>query len=257
MPRRVPGLGGGGQGGGGGSVASDTIWDAKGDLAAATGADAAAKLTVGSNGSILVPNSSASNGLAWIRPPVQEFGASAVTNSVFYCPLHYANNTNNATNGSTANNFQFAPMWFPEAKQVTGIVVECSTLESGATIRLGLYAMDSALYPTTRLADYGTVSGTTTGVKTATGSTTVGPGWIAIGIAHSNHSTVRWIGIDNFTSTLSPYGYYSEVGRRRSMCYVKTGTDYTGSTLPDPAPASMVFMRAQLEAIINVGVKFV
>lgn len=47
------------------TVATDTIFDAKGDLVAGTGADAASKLTVGSNGQTLVADSSVSNGLKW------------------------------------------------------------------------------------------------------------------------------------------------------------------------------------------------
>lgn len=42
-----------GGGGGSGSVATDTLWDAAGDLAVGSGADTAAKLTKGSNGTVL------------------------------------------------------------------------------------------------------------------------------------------------------------------------------------------------------------
>lgn len=55
-------------GGGGGSVATDVIWDAKGDLAVGTGADTAAKLSVGTNGQILAADSTQSTGLIWITP---------------------------------------------------------------------------------------------------------------------------------------------------------------------------------------------
>jgi hypothetical protein len=58
-------------GGGSGSVATDTIWDTKGDLAVATGADTAAKLVAGANGRILVADSSTSTGLKWAAPPIQ------------------------------------------------------------------------------------------------------------------------------------------------------------------------------------------
>lgn len=61
---------GGGGTGGSGSVATDTIWDAKGDLAVATGADAAAKLTVGSATQVLVADADASTGVAWINIPL-------------------------------------------------------------------------------------------------------------------------------------------------------------------------------------------
>lgn len=51
-----------------GSVATDTIWDAKGDLAVATGADAASRLAVGSNGQVLTADSTQSTGTKWATP---------------------------------------------------------------------------------------------------------------------------------------------------------------------------------------------
>lgn len=52
----------------GGSVATDTIWDTKGDLAIATGADAASKLVVGSNGQVLTADSTQTTGVKWATP---------------------------------------------------------------------------------------------------------------------------------------------------------------------------------------------
>lgn len=50
----------------GGAVATDAIWDAKGDLAVGTGANTAAKLTVGANGTIPQADSAESTGIKWI-----------------------------------------------------------------------------------------------------------------------------------------------------------------------------------------------
>jgi hypothetical protein len=55
-------------GGGGGNVATDTIWDAKGDLAAGTGANTASKLTVGADDTILMADSAQTTGLKWVAP---------------------------------------------------------------------------------------------------------------------------------------------------------------------------------------------
>jgi hypothetical protein len=55
-------------GGGSGSVATDTIFDAKGDLAVGTAADTAAKVTVGTNGHILVADSAQTAGVKWAAP---------------------------------------------------------------------------------------------------------------------------------------------------------------------------------------------
>jgi hypothetical protein len=52
--------------GGSGSVATDAIFDAKGDLPVGTGADTAAKLTVGANDTILMADSGQATGLKWV-----------------------------------------------------------------------------------------------------------------------------------------------------------------------------------------------
>jgi hypothetical protein len=51
-----------------GDVATDAIWDAKGDLAVGTGADTSSRLAVGTDGKILVANSGEATGLKWDGP---------------------------------------------------------------------------------------------------------------------------------------------------------------------------------------------
>lgn len=50
---------------GGGAVATDVIWDTKGDLAAATGADAAVKVAVGADGLVLTADAASTAGVKW------------------------------------------------------------------------------------------------------------------------------------------------------------------------------------------------
>lgn len=50
---------------GSGSVATDAIWDAKGDLAVGTGANTASRLAVGTNGQVLTADSAEATGVKW------------------------------------------------------------------------------------------------------------------------------------------------------------------------------------------------
>lgn len=56
--------------GGGGSVATDAIYDAKGDLPVGTGANTAAKLSVGANDTMPVADSAEATGIKWAAPSV-------------------------------------------------------------------------------------------------------------------------------------------------------------------------------------------
>ena len=51
--------------GAGGSVATDAIWDAKGDLAVGTGANTASRLAVGANDTVLTADSAEATGVKW------------------------------------------------------------------------------------------------------------------------------------------------------------------------------------------------
>lgn len=51
-----------------GDVATDTIWDVKGDLAGGTGADTAVRLAVGTNDQVLTADSAEATGMKWATP---------------------------------------------------------------------------------------------------------------------------------------------------------------------------------------------
>ncbi len=76
---------------------------------------------------------------------------------------------------------QAAPIWVPNTVTATSLKIEVTTIGStGSVIRLGIYN-DNLGQPGTLLVDAGTVSGTTTGVKSATISQVLTPGlyWLS------------------------------------------------------------------------------
>ena len=62
----------------GGAVATDAIWDAKGDIAVATAADAATRLAVGSNGQVLTADSTQGTGVKWSTPASGSVATDAI-----------------------------------------------------------------------------------------------------------------------------------------------------------------------------------
>jgi hypothetical protein len=88
-------------GGGGGNVATDAIWDAKGDLALGTGADAAARLAVGTTGTVLVADSAETTGARWgaVETPTKAFtnGTNNATTPGLYQTVRYTATTSSVT----------------------------------------------------------------------------------------------------------------------------------------------------------------
>jgi len=68
-------------GGGSGSVATDTIWDAKGDLAIGSANDAAVRIPIGPDGTVLVADSNQTLGAKWgtSTPPAFTVVTSSIT----------------------------------------------------------------------------------------------------------------------------------------------------------------------------------
>lgn len=157
----------GGSGGGGGtSVATDPIWTAKGQLAAATGAAAAQALAVGTNGQTLIADSSAAAGVSWFGRGHPRMGAGT-----FGWPTHLSFPTAGSTFGYTAGRAHYFPILIEGPVQITAACCEVTTLAAGL-MRLGVYraaVASNIIYPTTLVADFGTVDTSTIGVKSITG----------------------------------------------------------------------------------------
>ncbi len=97
-----------GGGAGSGDVATDTIWNTKGDLAAATGVDAAAVLAAAANGGLLTTDSGETTGLKYITRATLAADAAftAAFASLAKLPKpYYANGSGSGDHTTTSTSF--------------------------------------------------------------------------------------------------------------------------------------------------------
>jgi len=118
---------------GSGSVATDTIWDTKGDLAVATGSNTAAKLAAGTNGHILTADSGQTTGLKW--------AAASSGGTKTYATFTALDNSPPATNFATLDTRNSIPVLdFDDTTQeysVFGFIMpEGASLGSGLKTRI-------------------------------------------------------------------------------------------------------------------------
>jgi hypothetical protein len=120
---------GAGGAGGGGDVATDTIWDAKGDLAAGTGADTAARVAVGSNGQFLSADSAQAAGIRWVANPVTAHAAlpnahHAQAHNLFAADHPDVDAADTPANGDVLTYNSGAAKWRAEAPAAGGLATD-------------------------------------------------------------------------------------------------------------------------------------
>lgn len=106
------------------SVATDVIWDTKGDLAAATGADAAVKVPAGANGTVLLADSTQSAGVGWNVP----------TGNVISRVNYSTSTAITATTSATAQQIVIAASWTPNGTDTFWIEFYCPCVSAGAAV---------------------------------------------------------------------------------------------------------------------------
>ena len=144
---------------GSGSVATDTIFDAKGDLAVGTGSDAASKLSVGANNTVLMADSSQSTGAKWAAPvSLATYRSQAVT----WDEMLYS--------GTLATTYKVGPFGFVIATGGTGSTVASQSANLASNITAGQLAIKSGTQAST---SYGGFNTDTTGFMFNTTTPTV------------------------------------------------------------------------------------
>jgi len=130
----------------GGAVATDAIWDAKGDLAVGTGADTASKLVVGTNDQVLIAASGQATGLKW--------GAVGNADTV---DTYHANATPTANNIPVLDanaNLPYRDGWTPATGSWTYASASTITVPTGAA---SLYRKGDRIKWTQTTVKYGVI----------------------------------------------------------------------------------------------------
>lgn len=133
-----------------------TIIDAKGDLIVGVSNDTPARLGVGTNGQVLLADSTASTGLAWATPSGGAVPLLTLEESTRYITT---TNTSTADLTATANTTYYVPIFLPTVSIDRIAVMSGASFTSAGNTRLGLYnASPTTGKPTTLVFDAGTVN---------------------------------------------------------------------------------------------------
>lgn len=152
---------------------------------------------------------------------------------------------------SVANTISYFSIFVPEPCTLTEVGAACVTAQASSLVRLGLYTFNGLSGVTTLdgdlVADFGTVSGASTGDKTISVSQAVERGLYLIAAAGSNHTSVRW---RRPVTALSPHGFFGEssTAGESTAFWRNTGTDYSGG-LPSTVVVSVAESSGNIAAV--------
>jgi len=212
------------------AISTDTIWDAKGDLAVATGADAASRLAVTTTaGQVLVKDSATSTGVAWASPWE---GALAPTGALAETYPRWMGSGNSVTLSS--GRLMLQAIYLPQNITLTSISIRsgATALASGSNQWFALY--NSALDLLMQTNDDTSIAWAANTVKTlnlTSTYTTTASGLFYVGVMVNATTTPTLTGWtendDNVAANIAP---------------VIRGNSTTGLTgaAPDPAGALTV-----------------
>lgn len=134
---------------------------------------------------------------------------------------------------AVANSAYAQPFYVYAPVTFTGIRIEVTVTVAASTIRLGLYRMENGV-PTTRIADFGTVSAATPGEKEIAISQTLQPGWYAVAFVPSSASIQVYA-----ASSTGGFGLTALLGNGGSLPVRTVRTrEYVDSTAAGSMPAN-------------------
>jgi len=142
---------------------------------------------------------------------------------------------NSQAAGSTFNYLITTAFYLPESVTVDRVAINISVLGTG-DIRLGLYAHDNATgKPGSRIADWGLVATTSTGVKEVTISQTLNKGWYWFAYVWQTSNTTA------FTMTSTPMNTLNipnNIGTSSAALTSSRGTSYYTTSVSGALPST-------------------
>lgn len=178
------------------TVATSAIWDTKGDLAAATGADAGAKLAVGTNDQVLIADSSQSTGLKWGWNPKGQVLS-------VWPPGFVADSSDTTSN--TASQAYAIPVSIPGFMKLRSFRIKVTVTGAGTSHQWGLFDITSSLSAATKLAGGSGALGSTgwVDIDATSAPVSIPPGnyMLVFQIATSSAATVAFTA---YTSSTGP-----------------------------------------------------
>lgn len=221
-----------------GAVPKSTVTTA-GDLIYGTAADTVARLPLGTAAQVLRVDAGAT-APEWATVSSGDPTPRRVVlpSSSYYCVPTTISDVDGAfQTSSLAQQAMWWPCYTHRAVTIAALATYCGTLEAGSTMRFGIYANTGTdLAVGSLVADFGTVSGASTGAKEVSGSQAISAGYFWVCNWISNHTTVRWLR-RSLASGLPPSfaGVQNAYGRHY-MGYKATSVDYSAG-LPSSPPA--------------------
>jgi len=223
----------------------------KGDIYVATGSATVTRLAVGSNNQVLTADSAQASGVKWATPAAGGSGAGTWTGgsrSLFTSGS--GSGTGDYIGAQPAGNRVVWVRAYMPACTIVSLSVNVTTGGDGASIiRFGIYA-DSAggMEPAARLLSAGTVSTTSTGVKTLSSLTHAhAGGYVWIGLAAQGHTSSPC----QVTTDANFGEYHGAIIGTPNWGYPSlSGQESVSSTLPNPA-APDVFVAGAPRVLIG------
>lgn len=220
-----------------------TIFDAKGDIIAATAADTADRLPVGANNTVLTADSSTATGLKWATPSATPPFLVAPVSGYYIKPFTRETYSQDVPTEDTT---YYIPIYLPTA-DFDRISIRTGASHSGtSTNRLGLYNVSSTTgRPTTVVFDAGTVSASAANTNyeiTISQSITAGYYYLAVNQQTVSGATQLALVSSSISPAVGINNTYSS--NDVSQCFTQSGVSGAFATAGTLSPTYLTFIVA-------------